>query len=405
MIICVELTITEQYLYPGYCHQHLKAMKTTAKMIAIIFLLGAGMWLAPQRAQAHYFGITYQVFYDDLSPYGNWVFTPDYGYVWVPDAGPDFTPYSTSGYWTYSVYGWTWVSYYPWGWAPFHYGRWYYDNWYGWAWVPGNEWGPGWVAWRQCDGYYGWAPMTPGFNVTVNVNWNLIPTFSWIFVPRIHFGFPGMEHYYVNRHGDDWYYRRSSFMGGMSMDRDTRVRYFAGPEAREVSKITGREIRPMEVRRDEHPGQAVRDGKMDIYRPEVSKTDTRTRVSPAPEKYSVYKERPRKTEPVVRNERPVDNSRKQYTSPPREQQVTPKQERVTPNQERNQTPKQERINPSQERKTAPKYQSNNTKVERQSAPPARQNTTVKHDAKPEVKQNNGQKIEVRKNQSEVHNRR
>jgi hypothetical protein len=235
-----------------------------------------------------------------------------------------------------------------------------------------------------------------------------------------------MEHYYANRHDDDWYYRRSSFMGGTLMDRETRVRYYAGPEAREVSKITGREIRPMEIRRDEHPGQAVRDGKMEIYRPEVRNTDSRTNVRPTPEKYSVYQERSRTTDPVVRNERPAENTRKQYSTPPRQEQATPKQERVTPRQEqvtprqervtprqeqvtpkqeRYQTPKQERVNPPQERKTDPKYQTSNTKVEHQAAPPARQNTTVNREAKPEVKQNNGQNNQIQKNPSEVHNRR
>src|ERR1700754_3890356 len=73
---------------------------------------------------------TDQVFYDELSPYGQWVDYPDYGYVWTPNAGPDFRPYATNGYWTYSDYGWTWVSNYNWGWAPFHYGRGFYDNYY-----------------------------------------------------------------------------------------------------------------------------------------------------------------------------------------------------------------------------------------------------------------------------------
>jgi hypothetical protein len=382
-------------------------MKSTAKMIAIIFLLGTGMWLAPQRAQAHY-GITYQVFYDELSPYGNWVFTPDYGYVWVPNAEPGFTPYSTSGYWDYSVYGWTWVSYYSWGWAPFHYGRWYYDNWYGWAWVPGREWGPGWVAWRQCDGYYGWAPMTPGFNIYVNVNWTLIPNFSWVFVPRMHFGFPGMNRYYVNRMDNDRYYRRSTFIAGTGMDSETNVRYYSGPEARDVGKATGREIRPMEVRREERPGQAVRDGKMQIYRPEVTKPETRSNVRPAPEKYSTYQENARRSDAVVRNDRPAENTRKQFTAPPRQERgvpnqerITPKQERVTPNQERT-APKQERVNPAPERKSAPQAQTNNNKVDRQPAPPVKQKTPVRRDAKPGVKQGSSDGAHVQPKTSEQH---
>jgi hypothetical protein len=40
--------------------------------------------------------VTYQTFYDELSPYGKWIDYPGYGYVWSP-AEPDFRPYYTNG--------------------------------------------------------------------------------------------------------------------------------------------------------------------------------------------------------------------------------------------------------------------------------------------------------------------
>src|SRR6202012_3214404 len=51
--------------------------------------------------------VDYQTFYNELSPYGQWINTPEYGYVWTPSAGADFQPYATSGHWVYSNYGWT----------------------------------------------------------------------------------------------------------------------------------------------------------------------------------------------------------------------------------------------------------------------------------------------------------
>lgn len=100
-------------------------------------------------------------FWDDLSPYGEWLHHPRYGYVWTPyGTYAGWRPY-TYGRWAYSDYGWTWVSYYDWGWAPFHYGRWSYDSLYGWLWVPGTTWGPAWVAWRHGAGVVGWAPLPP----------------------------------------------------------------------------------------------------------------------------------------------------------------------------------------------------------------------------------------------------
>src|SRR4051794_756129 len=69
---------------------------------------------------------SYQNFYDDLSPYGQWVEDPNCGYVWLPDVTPDFKPYATNGHWVYTEDGWTWASDYAWGWAAFHYGRWFF---------------------------------------------------------------------------------------------------------------------------------------------------------------------------------------------------------------------------------------------------------------------------------------
>ncbi|HEV3324551.1 MAG TPA: DUF6600 domain-containing protein, partial [Puia sp.] len=46
--------------------------------------------------------VSYQSFYDALSPYGQWINNPQYGYVWMPNVGPDFKPYSTNGNWVYT---------------------------------------------------------------------------------------------------------------------------------------------------------------------------------------------------------------------------------------------------------------------------------------------------------------
>jgi hypothetical protein len=274
-------------------------MKTTAKMIAMIFLLGAGTWLIPQQSQAHV-GFSFQVFYDEMSPYGSWVDSPEYGYVWVPDAGTDFQPYSTNGYWVYSRMGWTWVSNYPWGWAPFHYGRWYFDNWYGWVWVPGSEWGPAWVSWRHCDGYYGWAPLAPGFNVSMSFTWNVIPVNYWIFVPQRDFGRHDLDRYYMRRNDADRLYRHSRILDKTGMDRETHERYFVGPAIKDVRKATGRNFTPVEIQAANRPGQSLRDGKMEVYRPKDKETVVANNRRASPEKYTPYKDLSRKSNPAIR---------------------------------------------------------------------------------------------------------
>src|SRR5262249_26148706 len=103
------------------------------------------------------------VFQRDLSPYGQWVDSPNYGQVWYPvGVQQGWRPYYNDGHWEYSDdYGWIWVSDLPWGWAAFHYGRWAFDPNYGWVWVPGYVWAPAWVTFRSAPGYVGWAPLPP----------------------------------------------------------------------------------------------------------------------------------------------------------------------------------------------------------------------------------------------------
>lgn len=141
----------------------------------------------------------FNVFYDELSQYGDWVTDSQYGSVWVPkDVPSDWRPY-TVGHWAYTDdYGWTWVSDEPFGWAVFHYGRWFYSDDLGWAWVPGTHWGPAWVTWRQGDGYIGWTPLPPdvrwqdqgGFSVSPMVVEREISPARWSFIPEADFGEP-----------------------------------------------------------------------------------------------------------------------------------------------------------------------------------------------------------------------
>src|SRR5580698_2309829 len=167
-------------------------MKNYFKTIVLFILMNASAisFFGTANAQDDSQGppadsVTYQTFYNELSPYGQWVNDPTYGYVWVPGVDQSFYPYGSSGHWIYTDYGWTWVSDYAWGWAPFHYGRWFFQSRYGWIWAPGTQWGPAWVVWRHSPGYYGWAPLAPGISLSVAIGggWTL-PADRWRFVPE-----------------------------------------------------------------------------------------------------------------------------------------------------------------------------------------------------------------------------
>ncbi len=73
-------------------------------------------------------------FQRELSPYGHWEQTPEYGPVWVPNGvGPGWQPY-TDGRWVETAWGWSFVSSVPWGGIVFHYGRWGFRGGRGWFW-------------------------------------------------------------------------------------------------------------------------------------------------------------------------------------------------------------------------------------------------------------------------------
>jgi hypothetical protein len=215
-------------------------------------------------------GITYQQFYDDLSPYGNWVDYPNYGYAWVPyEQG--FRPYYNNGHWVYTNYGWTWVSNYSWGWAPFHYGRWLYDDFYGWLWIPGYEWAPAWVSWRNGDDCYGWAPLGPGGSFNISIG-SRIPYNYWTFVPRRYINSPRINNYYINREKNVTIINNTTVINNTNITQNKTV-YVVGPSATEVEKVTNEKIRPVRIVQKNTPGNTNLSGStVSIYKPAVRET-------------------------------------------------------------------------------------------------------------------------------------
>jgi len=73
-------------------------IKTLRKIFVILIVLFNYSIVNPGPALAQQGFVDFQVFYDDLSPFGQWVDFSNYGYVWIPDLGPDFTPYLSNCY-------------------------------------------------------------------------------------------------------------------------------------------------------------------------------------------------------------------------------------------------------------------------------------------------------------------
>ncbi len=250
------------------------------KILILAFVVSIGGCITSQITSQQ--DNSYQVFYDNLSPYGYWIDNPQYGYVWAPNVSQNFTPYSSNGYWLSTEDGWTWVSNYSWGWAPFHYGRWYYDSYYGWLWVPGNEWSPAWVVWRSSPNYYGWAPLGPGMSMDYGYNNNYnVPTNYWRFVRDQDFGRSDMDNYYINSSNNITIINNSRVINNFHEDKNRNVRYNGGPDRNEVEKKVGRTFAPLPVREDTRPGENIRSNQFQIYRPRIQQNNT-TGTRPVP---------------------------------------------------------------------------------------------------------------------------
>jgi hypothetical protein len=250
-------------------------MKSNFKVLVIFLALLMSSVIFTKKVSAQQGNVSFQVFYDQLSPYGQWVNYPNYGYVWIPDAGSDFSPYSSGGHWIMTDYGWTWLSDYSWGWAPFHYGRWDYDNYYGWFWVPDNEWGPAWVTWRRSNGYYGWEPMQPGISISASFGREYDRNKDhWIFVSDKYFDRSDVSRYYVNQTSRAMIIRNSSVISNTYVDNRRNATYVSGPKREDVQRFTGRKVNPVAVQENNIPGQNMSNGRLNIYRPHIMKNNT-----------------------------------------------------------------------------------------------------------------------------------
>jgi len=294
--------------------------KNVLILVCAVLLAGGipGMFQTAARAQV---SVSFQVFYDQLSPYGTWVHYPRYGYVWVPAGAAGFRPYCTRGHWVYTDEGWLWVSDYSWGWACFHYGNWFYDDEYGWMWVPGYHWAPAWVTWGVYDGDYCWAPIRPGISIGFAFDTYRPPYYYWNSCPREYITSVNVSNYYVTN------IRNTNVVNHITvinnMDRAGGATYMRGPAASNAARYAHSVIRPVAVQSAARPGVArVSSGQLAIYRPAVH---ARATASVRPERVRDL----HSLRPVNRMEAPASNmgvNRPQYqTMQPAMRPVQPQQ--------------------------------------------------------------------------------
>lgn len=239
------------------------------------YLDGASQPAGPPASQ-----LEASLFWDALSPYGDWLWVDPWGWVWTPwDVGPGWRPY-TDGHWVWTHLGWTWVSEQPWGWAPFHYGRWT-DHPSGWIWIPDTVWAPAWVAWRAGQGWIGWAPLPPQIRWRFGIGLDLgnvdlglsIAGRGWSFCDQHHFldrridrrlaPLPRNAHL-LRETRDATRYEE--------VDRRVAVRSFSVEDI-ESQVGTVPRYRIENVEKPPRRGEAVSRDAVRIYRPEVKERD------------------------------------------------------------------------------------------------------------------------------------
>ncbi len=234
--------------------------------------------------------VTYNYFYESLSPYGSWVELPSYGWCWQPTCAVvdmSWRPYCHGGRWVYSNCGWYWASDYSWGWAPFHYGRWYHHGTCGWVWTPGYTWSPAWVSWGWSGSYCGWAPLPPaaGWEVGIGLTYHGsvagvycgfgLSAFHWNYVSCHDMHHPNPHHYAVPRHEVNKVYSHATVINNIAIQNNTVVNHGIAPEKitavsrREIPKVQLQDIRPTQVS-STRPDQLDRSGtKLAVYRPSL----------------------------------------------------------------------------------------------------------------------------------------
>lgn len=268
--------------------------------LLILSACNAPMSMAQTSVSA---SISFQNFYDELSPYGTWIDYPSYGHVWHPSVAGDFRPYLTNGYWNYSTDGWLWVSDYSWGWAPFHYGRWVYDDAYGWLWIPGYEWSPAWVTWGSYDGFYAWAPLMPDVYVGLQFGRWKPAAFYWNVCGRDHIYDRNINAQVLHRDVVTRDVTRINIINNFSSTSVHNQYYARGPQVEDVQKYVSHKIEPVRIKEVATSGQAgTGTNEQRVYRPVIQQPQPRE-----------FRRMDRESNPVRSDNEPVRTQREQQS--------------------------------------------------------------------------------------------
>src|SRR6266571_5089089 len=249
----------------------------------LMFSLFAGCVSIPAPASADV-GISFDFFYSDLSPHGDWLVSASYGRVWQPAGyGTGWNPYY-DGHWIYTDVGWTWVSDYEWGAVPYHYGTWVVDAELGWVWVPGYVWAPAWVVFRTGPDYIGWAPVPVDYSVGMSIGSAPYSPELFVFVASRDFLAPRVRTCAVAATDARVVVNHTRFENTIRIENNVVVN--TGPDVNLVQRASGSRIEAESIERVPRVGPGRRVTRDDL-RADAAGTGTRLRAAdPISEKES-----------------------------------------------------------------------------------------------------------------------
>jgi hypothetical protein len=193
-----------------------------------------GVIAQPARAE-----LSFDFAYSNLSPYGSWLISTQYGRVWQPaEYSRGWNPYY-DGHWVDTDLGWTWVSDYSWGSIPYHYGTWVDDPVLGWAWIPGEVWAPSWVVFRTSPDYIGWAPVPPNFSVGVSLGFGAPSAF--LFVSSRDFCAPRLRSVIIAPERSRTFVNQTTVVNNIVVQNNVVIN--RGPDVRMIERASGRPVR------------------------------------------------------------------------------------------------------------------------------------------------------------------
>jgi hypothetical protein len=133
----------------------------------------------------------------------------------------------------------------------------------------------------------------------------------------------------MDRSHNERLFHRSRVMETTTFDRERNTRYYRGPAVNEVSRMTGRTIKPAEVRENERPRQNITKSRTENYRPRPVTKEYRENVEKKIErKYTPQREDTRKPMPPARNDQRSAERQKDVNPAVSKERVAVVKERV-----------------------------------------------------------------------------